>query len=79
MIIVLVKRGKKMLRELYTIRNKLADINGSKKLLTHTYGIIDETDVDFLRASDVYAMTDEEMKRHFKVMGRLEELLKEAK
>lgn len=78
-IVVIVRMGKKTMRKPCTIKGKMRDIYGVKKLFVSAYGFIDETDVDFLRKSDVCKMMDEETKRHIKAMDKLNELLKEAK
>lgn len=77
-IVVIVRRGKKIFRELCTIRGKLSGINGLKKLYTSEHGFVDENDIDFIRKADVCKMMDDETKRHIKAMDALNELLKEA-
>ena len=80
MIVVLVKRGKKVLRECLTLyRAPSTNDKGSKYLYTPTYGLLDNTDVDFLRKEDVERLMDEEIVRHIERKNQLEKLLKEAK
>lgn len=78
-IVALVKRGRTLFREPFTIINNLSTLNGYKVLVTSVYGIIDHTDVDFLKKADVKRMLAEENARHEKRKMELSEMLKEAK
>ena len=78
LIIVIIKKGKKTIRQPFTIPYEPSIVGGSLKMMTYSHGLLNERDVDFLNASDVYAMMDEEAIRHNKRQEELNKLLREV-
>lgn len=77
-VVLIVRKGRKTIREPMEVFDEPCTIGGSPKIVTYTYGILDEKSVDFLNADDVREMMDKETIRHNKRVEQLNKLLKEV-